>query len=103
MPSPRSTVKLGSHLLRADFNALCDFEEATGVDVGSLSDRLQEGVSFVVLRSLVRAIGGFDSDQEAGDAVQAVGIAKASEAIGEALSAAFATDDEETGDADPKP
>ena len=90
--------------LYASFNRICDLKEA-GVDVASGMD----GADFSSVRTVVKVLGGFASDEEAGDAIDRVGFLEMSDAIGDALSASPSlrsamadTDAEGDGDVDPK-
>lgn len=85
----RGEVRMGPHVLRADFNALCDFEEAAGKPITALD--LSGDVSFRDVRALVQALGRFGSAQEAGDAIQAVGLQAAATAVGAAVEAGLGT------------
>lgn len=86
----KGEAMLGEYKLAYDFNALCKAEEELG-PMGKAMARIEEG-SLSTVRALVWA--GLQKHhpmtiEQAGEAVEAVGFDKASEAISKAMSAAF--------------
>ena len=95
-------VRLGGATLRADFNALCEVESATGKAVMDLFQADSAGafkLSMIDLRTVVQALGRFDSAQAAGDWIQSVGFGAAAEALSEAISLGFG--EQEPGEVEP--
>lgn len=99
----RAEVKLAGHVLRADFNALCDFEDIAGKAVSDLDFGRPANpktgdagapakLSMRDVRALVQAFAGIEDETEAGALIQSAGVGPAVQAVGEALSAAFGTD-----------
>lgn len=77
--------------LRLTTNALCRIEEVSGRSVSAVMDGLSgANVRVSDLRLLVMAAAGFESLAEAGDLIDAAGLAQSVEAIGRAVEAAFA-------------
>lgn len=94
-----------AYTLRFSTNAMCELEDATGVPVLQLANSLQDetSVSIKTLRAMFAA-GLSDSRSvtapQAGDIIDALGIPRAGELIGQAFMAAFPEAD---SDAEGKP
>ena len=86
--------------LRGDFNALCTLEERFGEDITAM-DLTRMGMRRV--RTFVEVLGGFDSAEAAGDAVQDVGLGAMAEAFGEALAVALRDRDGDAAAGDAAP
>lgn len=83
-------VRLGGTVLRADMNALCDIEDATGKTVTELfAGGTDVTLSMRDFRSVVQALGRFESPRAAGDWIQEVGFEDAAEAMAEAVQLGF--------------
>jgi hypothetical protein len=90
-------LRLGNYTLTLNVNALCDLEEAFGVeDVNEVLAKLallQERPSLRTLRTIFAVAMRQDhpevTERDAGDLISEHGIEKASEVLGKALAQAF--------------
>lgn len=94
MPNPlRGEIRLGDAVLRFTINSICEFEAETGRKFIEVANEMQGAPSVLTLRDLVWA--GLRHAQpevtraQAGDLMEAVGLKAVSDALGEAMRAAF--------------
>lgn len=96
MATAKGDVRLDDYTLRMDFNALCDAEEDfPGIMQGQLSLDTFRNIRTMIRHALVAHHAGL-SDREVGAIIQDVGMAKAAEAVGEAMRASFPAEAGET-------
>ena len=93
----KGTVKVTSdsgetYVLRGDFNSLCEAEERIGKPITGLDF---DALGMRDIRSLVQALGSFETPDAAGDAISDVGIEAMSGAMGDALALAVGQDPRE--------
>jgi hypothetical protein len=102
-------LKLGEYTLTLNVNALCDLEEALGVDdvneVLAKLAMLQEKPSLRTLRTIFAVALRQDhpevTERQAGDLLSDVGLEVASEVLGKAIALAFPDPSEDEGKAKP--
>ena len=84
------------YTLVLDFNALCDLEEDfPGIMQGQLNLDTFRNIRTMIRHALAAHHAGL-SDREVGAIIQDVGMAKAAEAVGEAMRASFPAEAGET-------
>ena len=94
MARPDGTVRFEAagerHTLRFGINVLCEIEDRLGVTMAQLSETMKDGLAIKSLRTIVAAgVDGGIADATAGDLIDAIGVARAGELVGEAMQAAF--------------
>ncbi|MFN3836824.1 MAG: hypothetical protein ACK4MI_03835 [Brevundimonas sp.] len=96
MATAKGDVRLGNYTLRMDFNALCDAEEDfPAIMQGQLNLDTFRNIRTMIRHALSAHHAGL-SDREVGAIIQDVGMAKAAEAVGEAMRASFPAEAGET-------
>ena len=96
MATAKGDVRLGDYTLRMDFNALCDAEEDFPVIMrGQINLDSFRNIRTVIRHALAAHHLGL-SDREVGAIIHEVGMAKAAEAVGEAMRASFPAEASET-------
>lgn len=93
MATIKGDVRLGNYTLRMDFNALCDAEE----DFPGIMQGEVKLDSFRNIRTMIRhALAAHHADltdREVGQIIHDAGMAKAAEAVAEAMQASFPDED----------
>lgn len=89
MANIKGDVRLGKHMLRMDFNALCDAEEDfPGIMQGEVDIKSFRAVRALVGHALAAHHPGL-SDREVGDIIHEAGIQEAASAVTDAMAASF--------------
>lgn len=78
------------YVLRYGINELCQLEDRLQIDVTDLAEKMARGLNMRTLRTMF-ACGLSDgkTDAEAGALIDAIGLQRAGELVGQALQASF--------------
>lgn len=86
-----------AHALRLGTNQLAEAEDAFGKPINAIVQEMQgDNVRVSDLRRFFAIAGGM-TESEAGDVMDEIGIAKAGELLGQAMTAAFPADEAAAG------
>lgn len=78
------------HTLRYGINELCRLEDRLNIDVAALGKKMAAGLNMRTLRTIFACGLSADlADDAAGAIIDAVGLQRAGELVGEAMQAAF--------------